>query len=91
MDHEDENYQSSVTRGLAAEARREADAQALADVRTLDGWQASNRLDHEIRCGHTSGHEYYVLLRLRDREHLEYGTTPDEARAAAAAWARKHA
>lgn len=78
--------------GDALIERLRADAQALADVRTLDDWSRKQR-------GH--GHETMqiagglFLTRLLDAFSLSpttedfEGATPDEARAKAAAWARK--
>lgn len=67
-----------------------AELQALADVRALDAWATSHQerthvffpADDEIQC-------FISMRHSRERSECFSGATPDEARAKAAAWARK--
>lgn len=68
-----------------------ADAQALADVRTLDDWQSLRGRQVEQW---THDPLTYVELRERNGDELTahvvvFADTPDEARAKAAAWVRE--
>lgn len=67
----------------------EADAQALADVRTLDEWAKANGMGWAVYFGpdtFTSGPGYCV--RLGDLPPCATCPTPDAARHAAAEWVR---
>lgn len=78
----------------------QADAQALADVRTLDEWAAAkDDRSVDLSCGwcvafkdkphlQPPGQVRVRLLVSGDPTHIEYGDTPDAARHAAAEWVR---
>jgi hypothetical protein len=78
----------------AALEQLRADAQALADVRTLDDWARSGRhvtqgqrevtsfADGEYTC------TLFEATEQGESPHWFHGATPDEARAKAAAWVR---
>lgn len=69
----------------------EADAQALADVRTLDEWAKADDAKYWT-CGPVYfGAGYYCSLRYDSEPHSRmsgHGPTPDAARHAAAEWVR---
>jgi len=68
--------------------RFSADAQALADVRTLDEW--AGRGDPDRYWGMSPTAECVVYDRsVGSRERIFIGDTPDAARAKAAAWVRE--
>lgn len=76
----------------ATDASIRADAQALADVRTLDDWAKGGKLlEWSVTdCsypGHDPKHWCCRLATTAGNTYL-YGATPDEARAKAAAWVR---
>ena len=81
------NALDKITRALKV---LRADAQALADVRTLDDWAAPGS-GHNVELA--SGAHYQVCyLHGWNGDEAEFscdGATPDEARAAAAAWVRE--
>lgn len=93
-------YREDVT-GCVNFEPSESDAQALADVRTLDEWaDAVDDRSVDLSCGwlvafkdkphlQPPGQIRVRLLVGGDPMHIEYGATPDEARAKAAAWVRE--
>lgn len=73
--------------------RLEADAQALADVRTLDEWAIMPRGDkcHEswTMRDNTSGNKAWACCLSGDGGQIFYGPTAEGARANAALWVRE--
>lgn len=83
----------SARRTMAAQLREasaamQADAQALADVRTLDAYYAKEQLDEPL-APHINDSGSWVVLCAGTP--VGWGPTPDAARALAAAWVREQA
>jgi hypothetical protein len=85
-----EGHQESWARKLAAEDKAEADAQALADVRTLDEWRRANRLVRQVVVGSRWARVLCQLQQQGDDVVAPFvADSEDEARAKAAAWVRE--
>lgn len=80
----------SLRRALERDGLSTADAQALADVRTLDDW--AGQIQSRFWAVKTVNESPCCCLWALDVRELavcvRVGTTPDEARAKAAAWVR---
>ena len=71
--------------------KRQADAQALADVRTLDDWARGEKGRSHDTGFAFDGLGYFCTLQERTVIKVQAfeAATPDEARAKAAAWVRE--
>lgn len=75
--------------GDRAAASLEADAQALADVRTLDEWAGANTQHRAVELAQRQVSLFCGDTDTGDQYRRFNGPTPDAARAAAAVWVRE--